>query len=131
MYNQTDECAGDEPTPGQEADAIMPLNLLPGSDRPLPKELLMQLRHRDDVYLGYYESGEGHPLVFVRSRFSERAWLYHGGKAWRRFTVSEGVVRQGVLTKAERAWVATCWLASSRRRNRRSMPGGGAQRRVG
>lgn len=97
---------------------------------PLPKEVLEQLtRDRDEVYVGYYESGEGHTLVFVHHLFSEQAKLYHGGRDWQRFRVAEGAIRQDVLTKAERAWVATCWLASSRRRDQRATKRAARRRR--
>lgn len=117
-------------TPADRRGAVLLVPLaLPGAKLPLPKALIRQIKRREDVYVGYYESGEGHPLVFTRSRFGENAWLYHGGRDWQRIQVVEGVVRQNILTKAERAWVATCWLASSRQRDRRSRHGSGSRRR--
>ena len=68
-----------------------------------------------NCYIGYFESALGEQWLFTRSRLTGVAEVRGGDAGWDKSYLVVGGKAEGlVLTDDEAAWVAICWVASSR-----------------
>lgn len=66
-------------------------------------------------YIGYFESGLGEQWLFTRDRVTGDAAVRGGDAGWEKsYPIIGGRAEGLVLTDEEAAWVAVCWIASSR-----------------
>lgn len=67
-------------------------------------------------YLGYFENEHGEQAIFVYDYATRAGTLYLGDAGWEQpRSVMGGMVPGLILGANERAWLASCWRAATRR----------------
>lgn len=66
------------------------------------------------VYIGYFENVHSEQWIFTYSRSSKVGILRGGDLGWNKaIAVVDGTAPGVVLSTAEQAWLATCWMAAT------------------
>ncbi|MBX3083961.1 MAG: hypothetical protein KF716_20160 [Anaerolineae bacterium] len=65
-------------------------------------------------YYGYFQNEHGEQFIFVYERESKKGSLWCGDYDWERpVAVIDGDAPELILGKAERLWLASCWMAAT------------------